>query len=239
MNLKTNILLLIWERIKKDPFIWFLLIVCLYIVSAYYFNNIRIPTSFSIEIVEGINSIAFNLSLSYISGMILYILSVFLPNVRKTNAVLRNLLEDLRLFKDCYYEFLSLCGIHEFNDDKAAENLFQNISKSEYDVSNMHHTITLNATFVSKSKETMMEFDSYLNSIMARHDFLTSNEFDQLTEIRNSPSFSQIRHHFSYNSPTLYSSDNLIEFCGNFVEMHRRLVKLYEDMLSDYISDKK
>lgn len=227
-NLDLSIIRLSYDRIKKKPYIWILLLVCFYIIVAYYFDKIRIPSSFSMNTTESINSIAYTISISYISGMIFYILSVFLPHIRKTRSVLKNIVEDLRLFKDHFLELwctLSVSWLEE--EEQSVENkLFKIIAQFEYSKDLINKTIKIEGSLVSILKEYVRKFDLYLKTIMIADAYFTPDEYNQLSEIRNSYSFSQIRIHFGAINGTYYNPEDLMKVIRDLIKVNEKVVSL-------------
>lgn len=64
------------------------------------------------EAIDFINNLTYTLAASYIVSIFTYWLTVTLPHIRKTSSVLVNTVEDLRMFKDEFYEFS-----HDICDD--------------------------------------------------------------------------------------------------------------------------
>ena len=231
MKPKKNILELSFIRIKREPTIWILLVICIYAVFAYYFDSLKIYSHFQDITIKMINEIALGLSYSYIAGMIFYYFSVFRPNTKKARAVLVNAVEDLRFFKDDFSEL----SRQLFGDDWLTANdsdilVFREIAKSDYDSYSDQKPVAISNEYSSIFKNFIRKFDFYLNSTMAYEQYLSSDEYERLTEIRLSFSFSQIRIYFNETDIPYYKKKTLLEFIRELIVINRKVVQIYHDL---------
>lgn len=231
MKQNSSILKLSWIRIKKEPAIWILSVVCLYIVIAYYFDEVKIPSPFSQSTVDAINIIAFSLSCSYIAGMIFYIISEFRIQTRKARAVLANAVEDLRLFKDDFSELSrKIWGDDWLTALDTEESVFREIAKFDYSINSENNLIEIPKSLVRLLKDYISKFDYYLKSAMSYEPYFSPEEYQKMTEIRMSFAFSQVRIHFDETNGTYYNSKTLMAFINNIIEVNRKTVLLYVEL---------
>lgn len=216
---------IIYRKTKEEPCVWILLLLCLYVLVAYYVDSIKIPSSLTSKSAQQINNIAVTFSYSYITGVIVFIFTVFIPNVRKTKAVLVNAAEDLRYLKDEMYEFSQeICGCDwlDYNNVSVEQVLqamdLKIIGKELFEIS------VEKTNFI---KEKMRVFDSYLRSIIDYNPYFSVEEIRMLTEIRNSYSFNRIRHHFKINIPTYENKFNIRKLIGDLIETNQKIVDFY------------
>lgn len=228
MKPNSSMIKLSWLRIKKEPAIWILLLLCLYIVFAYYIAQIRFSSLFSQETVDAINMIAFSLSCSYIAGMVFYILSEFLIQTRKARAVLANTVEDLRLFIDDFSELSKdIWGDDWLTAENANESVFRAITNIDYSESLSKGSIRLDDSSTCIFKKYINKFDTYLTSIMSYESYLSPEDFRELTEIRLSFAFNQVRIHFDESENIFYSPKTLMELIKDIISINKKVVRLY------------
>ena len=105
MKRNCSFLKLLWQRIKHEYILLILLIACLYVIVADFIDEIKIPCNYSSETIHKINDLALNVTLSYISAFIFFIVTVLIPQTYKAQALLPNVIEKLRYWKDYFYAF--------------------------------------------------------------------------------------------------------------------------------------
>jgi len=231
MKPKKTILELSAIRIIKEPTIWILLVICIYAVFAYYFDSLKIDSHFQDKTIKMINEIALGLSYSYIAGMIFYYFSVFRPNTKKARAVLVNVVEDLRFFKDDFSELSNQLFGDDWLTKKNSDILvFREIAKSDYDSYSDQIPVAISNEYSSIFKNFIRKFDFYLNSTMVYEQYLSSDEYERLTEIRLSLSFSQIRIDFNETDITYYNKETLLEIIRDLIAINMKVVQIYHDL---------
>ncbi len=231
MKPNSSILKLSWIRIKKEPAIWILLGFCLYIIIAFYFEKVRIPSPFSQKTVDSINAMVLSLSCSYIAGMIFYIISEFRIQTRKARAVLANAVEDLRLLKDDFSELSRLIwGDDWLTGQDAKETIFREISNLVFSENMNNKPIQIPKNLVRLFKDYIRKFDSYLISAMSYESYFSPEEYQEITEIRMSFAFNQVRTHFDETTDTFYNPKTLMLFINDLIEVNKKAVKLYVNL---------
>lgn len=232
MKPNKSILELSCVRIKKESTIWILLLICFYAIFAYYFDTLKMSSPFKAETEKIINEIALGLSYSYIAGMIFYYFSVFRPNTKKARAVLANAVEDLRLFKDDFSEMSRLLiGDDWLTNKEAHKYVFKEIAKKDYEEFSLEILIPISNECATIFKDFISRSDSYLKSIMSYEQYLFSDEYEKLTKIRLSFTFSQIRIYFSETDVTYYRKKTLMVFIRELIDINEKVVLLYQELL--------
>ena len=112
--------MLTWKIIRSQWPVWLLLLVSLYVAFACEFHCLRmISLPLPASQIEKLNDLAKNVSLSYVAGMIFYVLSEMVPYLRKSAYVQEKLRSINRNLSKAIDDFLtSLCGRSDECNDK-------------------------------------------------------------------------------------------------------------------------
>lgn len=174
---------------------------------------------------------AFSLSCSYIAGMVFHIISDFCPKTREARAVLANAGEDLRLLKDDFSELSrQIWGDDWLTSEDAKNSVFRAITNKDFTEND--NPITLSDDKASLLKDFILKFDSCLSSIMSHKSYISSKEYQKLSEVRMSFSFNQVRIHFYATESLCYSNKTLMLFIRDLIDVNKKVVELYEELLS-------
>jgi hypothetical protein len=215
MKPTTKLSKLFWIRALKEPLIWILLVVCLYIVCAFCFTSIRLPSFFNDAITDSINKLLVNVSYSYIAGMLFYIFSIFYPLTRRARYILPIVVENVQVLKI------------------ASENLEGKLygeswlkSDSETIISEMHSSMFENGQIIEKQKTLLIEYSNVIeqcfNSLLAYETYLNDGECKLMIEIQESFSIWQIRQNFG----NLGMNETQKAFIQDIVAVYKKVLKL-------------
>lgn len=216
------------RKIKEQPLIWILLFFCLYTFVAYHIDTIKIPSNLSIEKAQQVNTSLYTLAISYISGMIIYILTVYIPYTQKSQVILINTSEDLRYLKDEMHNFLQIISDSDLSGlDKLNEQELLNFIKPT-EKKNSLFEISIDNTNYFKGRFDII--DSYIKTIESYWNYLSTKQIKNLSEIRNSYSFNRIRHGFISGNSTYFNESSLIKFTNDLIETNKKIIKLYNNV---------
>jgi hypothetical protein len=231
-----NIKSLLWIRAKKEYPLWIVLFLCLYIISTYFFDCIKCTIAISPETATKINEFALALSYSYVAGIIVYLLTTFIPTTRKARVTLMNVMTDLNMLKDNFHELLSLIGYDCSKEKEDAEtDAFNVITGKDSDSTDNSTPIPIKADCVKGLKEYVKKFDDSITAILQFEQYLYPNECEKLVEIKLSNTFQQIRIYFKEAKPPRYKGDGIIEFIQELSKINDLVILLHKD-LQQYIN---
>jgi hypothetical protein len=163
--------------------------------------------------------------------MIFYILSEFRNQIRKARVVLPNAIEYLRSFKEDFSELSRKSWGDDWStiqDADAREEVFKGIIEKDFYKCLDNEPIKIPDNKARLLKDYISKFDSYLNSAMLYEPYLSLEEYQELTEIRMSFAFCQIRH---FNETvTCYNPKTLMIIINNMIENNKTVVSLLHSM---------
>lgn len=213
--------------------IWIISFICLYIILATkLWICIRFPAIFEEDTANKLNDILVNLSYSYIAGVCFYILTVYIPESKKKNALKFTIYERLRYLKDHYYEV----GHAIIGEDLTSENgfklLFKEMTSENYE------------EYINSQKEKLLECSynkllpyielrknirNEINEIMIYKDYLDAKQIDLLLQIRNSYWFNFINE-WGVNKPQYFDIDGIKKFIDSLIITARNADNLFSAM---------
>jgi hypothetical protein len=221
---------------KNEPWIWGLLIPSLYAIIAYFGTCIRFPSPFTAKIADDISTVIFYLACSYISGVIVWMLTIFFPLARKAKALLPNAVKILMTLKQ---EFQLLgCEIsgEDLVENKCGDTeelLFRDLSGNDYDPNNIEREVSISTDGWSTLVKYQKRIDSSLLGLLLDYEpYLSSKNVEIITKIRESFVLYEIRTNpnaYKCHSKTLMDAfiPNLIEIGKMINELHSQLSLMY------------
>lgn len=164
---------------------------------------------------------------SFISGVLVYFLTVTFPHAKKSLIVLPKLCETIRLLKDDFRDLSdSLCFTNWCAD---SFNVIDAINAIKY-----YGRIPINETFYSLNycrpilKSKVELFDSYIDSVLNHQEELNNHEIKVLLEIKYSNIFAKIR---SEDYLTTYMAENeLKDLIESLRKENKKAVNIYNEM---------
>lgn len=169
--------------------IWLLLAASIYMVLASEFNMFCfVSLPYSESTVEKLNGIGKNISLSYIAGVIFYVLSEYLPFERKKKFVqdrscqmVRSLMDDILKFFD------ELCGQNDLN---APFQLYYDATQKEY---NENDVCKLSRSQLLAIRKLIAETDNALNILLLQGEYLDEDDFNKLLKLKSESFLDSLR----------------------------------------------
>lgn len=169
--------------------VWVLLFVSFYMVLASEFKEfcfINLP--FSEETIDKVNGIGKNISLSYIAGVIFYVLSELVPFVSKRKYLRMKLNVQVERMKEALSTFLeSICGDSKCRD---AKKMFYEASFKEYEGKGY---CKINKSHLLSIRKMLVEIDDSLNILISSDIYLGEKDYRTVIEIKTDSSLSIIR----------------------------------------------
>lgn len=211
--------MLSWRIIRSQWPVWLLLLVSLYIAFACEFHCLRlISLPLPANQIEKLNDLAKSVSLSYVAGMIFYVLSDLLPYLRKSAYVQENLRSMNRnLSKAIDNFFTSLCGrCDEFNDK---ELFYLATGESfERDVACILHKSKLLAF-----RKLSVSINEQMASMQACDIYLEMDDYKTLLQLR-AKSYMVLLNEIAQSSEERHlKSQDMIEVLKGVVEIKNKL----------------
>lgn len=169
--------------------IWILLVISIYIVLTAEFQIlciIKLPLSE--DTIQKLNSIGKNISLSYIAGVIFYILSELLPFFRKRKFLkikLKLQLDNLRSSISSFFE--CICGDRNPND---AKKVFFEVCKSEYEGEGV---CNINKSHLFCIRRLLADIDDTLEILINSDVYLEEGDFNKVITIKTSQTLMALR----------------------------------------------
>jgi len=225
MEKSTSIFKFFWYRIRKEWYIWIPLIMCIYPIISCNCDILRIPSDFDERTVCKINNIILSIVYSYVAGMIVYIITTFIPVSRKARVIIPVVVESIRKLKSeseyiegkCYGgswlkgqketvfndTFTALCG-------QCPDRL------SDYD------TITINdehKVILSHYKKCI---DLCFKTFLDYETYFTSNECQLITDIKMLFSSWQIEEEFQ----NISTKESLNAFIDDLINVYQKIMAL-------------
>ena len=167
----------IWER-EKWVFICF--VMAILIIAAYEFTTAR----YILEIIETvicflckIKTIIYALTISYISGVIVYFLTVILPEAQRSKPILAEIENTLKFLIDEFVAFAQKLQIGDLNNiDEAAEKAFTDIQQFGKTSENHYSLKYCELYFIILAKE----LDHFITISLDHSSVLTLNELNTI-----------------------------------------------------------
>lgn len=183
-----------------------LLVMSFYMVLAAEFKELCfIELPICEETIEKLNGIGKNISLSYIAGVIFYVLTETIPFVNKRKYLRLKLKVQIERMKDALGNFLeSICG-----DGKCREvkKIFYEASKREYEGNGL---CDINKSHLLSIRKLLVELDDALDVLICSDVYLDEKDYQTVIEIKTAPSLSimrqiaQIKEETQIEQKTLY-----------------------------------
>lgn len=169
--------------------VWILLVASFYMVIAAEFKElcfIKLPVSE--ESLDKLNGIGKNISLSYIAGVIFYVLSEKVPFIKKRKYLRMKLNVQIERMKEALGTFLeSICGDGKCRD---ARPMFYEAFKKEYEGKGF---CEINKSHLLGIRKLLAELDDSLNILISSDVYLGEKDYQIVIEIKTDSSFSIMR----------------------------------------------
>ena len=164
---------------------------------------------------------------SYITGILIYFLTVTYPHAKRSQIILPKLCDKVRLFKDDFRELsFALCNKDWCEDDFIPKNEIDMIKHYGKNPNNNTY-YSLNFCFpILKSK--IDAFDSYADYILNHQEELSNYEIKILLEVRHSSIFDKIR--TKEIATPLLDENDLINFIEELREENKKIINVYDEM---------
>jgi len=199
--------------------IWLLLAVSVYMVLAAEFSVfcfIRLP--FNESIVEKLNGIGKNISLSYIAGVVFYILSEYLPFKRKEIYVQGRCYQIVGSLMDNIMNFFDeLCGQNILN---APLQLYFDATQKEYDENDV---CKLSRNQLFAIRKFIAETDNALNILLLQDEYLGEDDFRKLLTLKSESFLDNLR-------KVSQASDSLTIESGVLYAIIRGVISMYGNL---------
>ena len=169
--------------------VWILFVASFYMVLSAEFNGlcfVKLP--FGNETIDKLNGIGKNISLSYIAGVIFYVLSEKVPFIRKRKYRRMKMNAQIERMKEALDTFLeSISGDSKCRDEK---KIFYEASKKEYEGTGF---CEINKSHLLSIRKLLAELDDALDILISSDVYLGERDYQTVIEIKTDPSLSIIR----------------------------------------------
>jgi len=231
MKTKTSFSKFICIRIAKEKFIWIFVPISLILIFFCNFFTI-IPLPFSEKTVDKINDIVLALSYSYLAGMIVYFLTIFLPSTRKVKFVLADFVEDLGEIKYEFSEFSRKFISDDFSANETIDLIFRAIAKKDYE----QISITENFEIPNEITKFYIQLYAPLSAVMEKYEiYFDDEDYKRLSQLRQSFVFNEVKKSIKDTIPLAYNKKTLKEcFIPTMISNYKEIESLYNDFSSVY-----
>ncbi len=214
-----------FKQLKYTWPIWLVLILCLYIVLACeceFFRFIKLP--YSEYIIERINDVAKNLSLSYIAGMIFYLLSEMVPYLRKQRFVLKKLNAEIQNVQQIFRDFfLYFCGHDVSSSPPEKDELFYSTTGQEYE---QEGTYLISADKMLELRKLLAAIDDAIEFLLANDIYIGENNFKIVLNIKTNKCLSVLRGIVQAQSDSLIENKQLYEILEGIISIQQEINKI-------------
>lgn len=212
------------ERLNKDKWVIICFLVSIVIVICEHVDKLsflKFVESVVFYLNEG--TILYTLATSYISGVIVYFLTVVIPEIRKRKAML---VEICYLLKELEDEFTSLrleLGIEDWHSsDEAIENAIQMVK--HYNKSNND---SYKLDFCIKILEKLaQDFDNLTSVILSYFSILNEDELDAIIKIKRSRNAYFIK--YKDGIENVMNESTLRNYFKDLAQLHQNIIDLQE-----------
>ena len=182
-----------FEQLRYTWTIWAGLIICLYIVFACEFEYLRfIKLPYSESLIIRLNDIAKNFSLSYIAGVIFYLLSEMIPYIRKRRFVLEKLnieIDNIEQVINNFYRYFCGCADNQNITDKI-EDIFYSTTEQEYEDGG---TYSIPTAKMLELRKLLTAVDDAVELFLANDVYIGENNFKIALNIKTKECMSILR----------------------------------------------
>jgi hypothetical protein len=232
MVTKKSTLNYLFVRIKKEwTFTLLPLAVCAYIIITCHIKAMQIPCLFAWCKADEINFIIETLAFGYIASFLVYLLTVLIPQSRKTKFVMPDFVEDFSSIKEEFEDLLvKITG--ERLSDQTADLMFEHFAKKDYDSVGDDELVEVPEAIINWHKKVYL----LLSNILSKYEqYLDIDEYKRLSQIRLSFLFSETLKHekdtiaLSYTKKT---TKNLL--IKDMINNYKEIDVLYNELSSVY-----
>lgn len=224
-----------FNRIKEEWIIWSIGVLALVVV-------ITARTIHSDNLIEGVESVISSLSswkneivslaLSYISGIIFYFFSSWLPYLKRLRIMQFDVLEEVRYFRDDFRDLSGVLAHGNWCEKIDGKDIaFQTIKQHSILKCNSFEFLPF---LVDMFKEFITKFDYHIYALLNTYsDYLSEEELSTLIRIKRAHVLEEIRCH-TKNSFPHYLPTNLDKFISELIEANHLVCELYTSLQKRY-----
>lgn len=188
----------LWEREKwmiiTLLFTVVIVIVCKYLEASWFKERL----CFTVDCLQNSESIIYTLSISYISGVIVYLLTVVLPETKRSKPILSDI---AYLLQDLQSEFTEMeleLEIIDTDNIEEAISIEAGTVKKVKRMSECHYSLEHFKHVFDKLKNSSEDLTS---KILNHSSVLTQSELKTMVDVRNKKTMKRLKYDFGIESP--------------------------------------
>lgn len=212
----------IWKIVYNQWPIWVLLLISLYTAFACEFRCLRFITMpFSALQVEKLNDLAKSISLSYVAGMVFYVLSELVPQVRKRYYAEEKLRAMNSNLTDAINSFLTnLCGRCDESNERELVFL---ATGDDYE---KETDILIRKNQLLAFRKLSATTDQLLDAMQACDVYLEMDDYKALLALKTDNDLQLLRDLAQCSEEQHLKSDDMLKCFKAVVEMRTRLANM-------------
>ncbi len=205
--------------------IWLGVICCLYIVFACEFETLRfIKLPYDENVVAKLNDIVKNMSLSYIAGMVFYLLSEMIPYLRKRRFVLKKLNAEIQHVRQIFIDFyLYFCGQNVASSIPTIDELFYSTTGREYEREGAY---SMPADKMLALRKLLSAIDNAIELLLANDIYIGEDNFKIVLNIKTKECLTTLRGIVQAQSDSLIDNEQLYDLLENITIIEQEINKL-------------